>query len=433
MGIGDKSLDAGDTTPRRKILIHGINFPPEPIGTGRYTGELAAYLAAQGESVEVVTALPHYPGWRIHAPYKNGRYTTETLNGIKVIRCPLWLNASGRGIWRLLAPLTFGLAAAPVVFWRIIRTRPHTVVCVKPTLLSAPAAVLAAKIVGARRVLHVQDLEIDAAFNVGHLQGSWLRKAAKAFERFMLLRFDVIITISERMAQKLAINGALPEDIKVIRNWVNTSKIKYVGGPNGFRKQLGISDGAFVVLYSGQIGPKQALGILLEAALECKENPNIQFVVAGDGPSKQQLVDNYSHLQNVHFLPIQPEDRLCELLNLADLHVLTQARNTADLVLPSKLGGMLASGRSVLVTADLGTELADLLDGAAILVPPGDTRALAIAIAKASLQDRIPSSKLTKLKELFSSETILPVFRHEICGHAFDLPAVTEDPAVQAA
>lgn len=416
MATNNATTGAAHPRPRQKILIHGINFPPEPIGTGRYTGELAAYLAAQGDSVEVVTALPHYPGWEIHRPHKNGRYTTEIANGIKVTRCPLWLNSSGRGFWRLLAPLSFAIAATPVIFWRIIRTRPNAVVCVEPTLLSAPAAVLAAKIVGARTVLHVQDLEIDAAFTVGHLQGSWLRNTAKAFERFMLRRFDAVITISDRMAQRLAANGAHPKSIKIIRNWVNTSKIKYLDGPNAFREKLGITDRAFVVLYAGQIGPKQALGVLLGAALDCKDDLGIHFVVAGDGPSKQALISIYDHLPNVHFLPIQPEEKLCELLNLADLHVITQAPNTADLVLPSKLGGMLASGRMVLVTADQDTELADLLTDAAFVVPPGDAHAVAAAIKQASIERKPAPLKLTKLVEQFSSETILPAFRREILG-----------------
>lgn len=418
MGIvtHERNLTATNKPGPARILIHGLNFSPEPIGIGRYSGELAAYLAAQGDAVEVVTALPHYPGWKTHPPYKNGRYTSDVQNGIKVIRCPLLLHTSGQGIWRLLAPLTFAVTSAPVVFWRILRNRSHTVVCVEPTLMSAPAAMLAAKLVGARSVLHVQDLEIDAAFNVGHLKGSWLRNTAKAFERLMLRRFDVIITISERMAQRLAVNGARPESIKVIRNWVDTSKIKYLDGSNAFRERLGISDSAFVVLYSGQIGPKQALGALLAAALQCKDDAGIHFVVAGDGPSKQPLIDAYGHLPNVHFLPIQPEEELCELLNLSNLHVITQAPNTADLVLPSKLGGMLASGRMVLVTADQGTELADLLTDAAIVVPPGDVHALAAAIKQASLERKPAPVKLTKLVEKFSSDTILPAFRREILG-----------------
>jgi colanic acid biosynthesis glycosyl transferase WcaI len=210
----------GVASSRAKILIHGMNFAPEPLGTGRYTGELAAYLAAQGEAVEVVTSVPHYPGWRVRSPYRAGRYVVEDRDGIRVIRCPLVLHPSGRGIWRLMAPLTFAVAAAPVVIWRILRSRPDVVICVEPTLFSAPAVVAAAKIVGARSILHVQDLEIDAAFSVGHLKGYWLQKLAIVFERLMLRRFDLIITISERMRKKIAEKGVPENSIIVLRNWV---------------------------------------------------------------------------------------------------------------------------------------------------------------------------------------------------------------------
>ena len=402
------------TPSRAKILIHGMNFAPEPLGIGRYTGELAAYLAAQGEAVEVITSLPHYPGWRVRSPYRSGRYVVEDRDGIRVVRCPLLLHPSGRGIWRLIAPLTFAVAAAPVVIWRILRSRPHIVICVEPTLFSAPAVVAAAKLVGARCILHVQDLEIDAAFNVGHLKGYWLQKLAIVFERFMLRRFNLIITISERMRQKIAEKGVPENSITVLRNWVNISNIKRIDRPNSFREQLGIAPQDFVVLYSGQIGPKQALHLLLEVALKCGPESGIQFVVAGDGPTKQSLVETYGRAPNIHFLPVQPEEMLCELLNLADLHVLTQDRSAADLVLPSKLGGMLASGRLVLVMADPGTELHDLLYGIAIIVPTSDVHALADAIKSVSMQRPNPPPQTAKLLELFSSKTILPAFHRAI-------------------
>jgi len=405
---------SGVAPSRAKILIHGMNFAPEPLGIGRYTGELAAYLAAQGEAVEVITSLPHYPGWRVRSPYRSGRYVVEDRDGIRVVRCPLLLHPSGRGIWRLIAPLTFAVAAAPVVIWRILRSRPHIVICVEPTLFSAPAVVAAAKLVGARCILHVQDLEIDAAFNVGHLKGYWLQKLAIVFERFMLRRFNLIITISERMRQKIAEKGVPENSITVLRNWVNISNIKRIDRPNSFREQLGIAPQDFVVLYSGQIGPKQALHLLLEAALKCGPESGIQFVVAGDGPTKQSLVETYGRAPNIHFLPVQPEEMLCELLNLADLHVLTQDRSAADLVLPSKLGGMLASGRLVLVMADPGTELHDLLYGIAIIVPTSDVHALADAIKSVSMQRPNPPPQTAKLLELFSSKTILPAFHRAI-------------------
>ena len=74
-------LNNNPMQPRAKILIHGMNFAPEPIGIGRYTGELAVYLAAQGETVEVITSLPHYPGWRVPSPYRACRYVLENRAG----------------------------------------------------------------------------------------------------------------------------------------------------------------------------------------------------------------------------------------------------------------------------------------------------------------------------------------------------------------
>jgi colanic acid biosynthesis glycosyl transferase WcaI len=396
-----------------KIFIHGMNYAPEPLGVGRYTGELAEFLAAQGENVEVVTSLPHYPGWKVSSPYRPWRYAVETRNGVRIIRCPLLLHPSGRGIWRLLAPLSFAIAAAPVVIWRILRSRPDVVFCVQPTLLSAPAAIVPAKMVGARRILHIQDLEIDAAFDVGHLSANWLRRAATAFERFMLRRFNRIITISNRMAEKVATKGVSSGSISILRNWVNTSKIKPMPGPNRFRNMLGLSQDDFVVLYSGHIGRKQAVDKLLACALECRDQSTIHFVVCGDGPEKQSLIDKYGSLPNLHFLPVQPEDWLCELLNFADLHALPQDRNAADLVLPSKLGGMLASGRPILVTADPGTELYELLGGIATIVSPNDVHALADAI-KSICVTRPSPPRLGNLLSALSSESILPQFRRAI-------------------
>jgi len=102
-----------------------------------------------------------------------------------------------------------------------------------------------------------------------------------------------------------------------------------------------------------------------------------------------------------------------------DLHVLTQDRGAADLVLPSKLGGMLASGRRVLVMADPGTELHDLLYETAIIVPTGDVHALKAAIKSASTQRLNPPPQTAKVLELFSSKTILPAFRRAIRGISF--------------
>ena len=365
----------------QRVLIYGLNFAPEPTGVGRYTGEIASYLSKQGANVEVVTAIPHYPGWTVARGYRN-RYSTETVSGIRVIRCPLVLKRQMHGIWRLLAPLSFALTSGPVAVWRILNFRPDTILCVEPTLLSAPAALLAAKFVRAKTILHVQDLEIDAAFSTGHLRGGFARKCLHGIERLILRGFDSVVTISCRMRDRLKAKGVTSGHVEVVRNWVDLDKIKPLPGPSPYRRELGLSEETFVALYAGNIGPKQALPVVLNVAERLASGRDVVFVIAGEGPAKPQLLEQYGHLRNVRFIPVQPEERFCDLLNLANVHLLPQDGAAGDFVFPSKLGAMLASGKPCIVTANPGSELFEFLGDGAVIVPPGDSRALGDAIQR---------------------------------------------------
>lgn len=385
------SVEAAGLTAS-KVLVYGMNYAPEMAGVGRYTGEIAEHLASLGADVTVVTTPPHYPGWKVQQSHGN-RYSKAKEERVLVFRVPLLLREKMGGIWRLLAPASFALTSAPVVFWQILKRRPVTVFCVEPTLFAAPVAQFAAWLVGARTVLHVQDLEVDAAFAVGHLAGfKWIKALGLVYERLALRRFHQVVTISMRMAEKLSEKGVSPDRVAIVRNWVDLSHIYPMKEVSPYRAELGFSDEDFVVLYSGNIGAKQGLNVLLDAAERLRHQPRIKFVIAGEGPSKSELEKRYGHLPSVRLLPFQPYARLNAFLNMADLHALPQDRGAADLVLPSKLGGMLASGRQIVVTADPGTELADFVGDTAIVTPPGDAELLAEAIRRAAANET-PTSK----------------------------------------
>ena len=130
------------------------------------------------------------------------------------------------------------------------------------------------------------------------------------------------------------------------------------------------------MLYSGQIGPKQALHVVFEAAEKLVHRSDIRFVIAGEGPLKASLAERYKHLPNVTLLGLQPEARLNEFLNLADCHILPQHPSIKDLVLPSKLNGMLASGKPVLLIADNNSELATFLGDSCERLPASQLAAL---------------------------------------------------------
>lgn len=382
---------------KKRILIYGINYAPEIAGVGRYTGEIGAHLAAAGHEVCVVTAPPHYPGWQVREGYRNA-LSRETRHGVEIFRCPLFLDPAMRGIQRLLAPLSFAMSSAAIAVREILKRRPEVVIAVEPTLFVAPVALAAARLVGAKTVLHVQDLEVEAAFAVGHLRSGILSRLAAAFDRAMARGFDRVITISNRMAEKIFDKGVDPARIEVVRNWVDVEAVRPMPTALAYRSELGLKPSDFVVLYSGNLGAKQGVGILIETARQLAQNdPNVVFAIAGQGPMRADVERAAAELPNVRVLDFQPEARFGEFLSVADVHVLPQERNAADLLLPSKLGGMLASGRPIIVTADPGTELAHFLGDSCVLTEPGCAPSLAAAVRQARREGPSPAKAQARL------------------------------------
>ena len=388
----------------RKVLIFGMNYAPELAGVGRYTGEIAEFLQRRDSEVVVITTPAHYPGWTVQKPFKRWSYSVERRNGVKVIRCPLLLRRDIGGIWRLIAPLTFAIAAAPVLFWQFLAYRPQIAISVVPTLLGAPLVLLGAAFAGSKTVLHMQDLEVDAAFAVGHLGDyKWLRSLATAFERWVIGSFSQVITISDRMAGKIEQKGVQRSKIAVIRNWVDLDLIKPLERESSYRSELQIRSNDFTVLYSGNLGRKQGLEVLLRAVEHLVDQRNIRFIIAGEGPDKARIESQSGRLPNLHVLPFQPAERMSEFLGLANLHVLPQEASMADLVLPSKLGGMLASGKPIVIMTDPGTEMMSFVEDSVTVVEPGNAQALANAIFLASHERETDTSKALVRRRLAKS------------------------------
>ena len=237
----------------------------------------------------------------------------------------------------------------------------------------------------------------------------------------MIRRFDQVITISGRMQDKLVAKGISRDRVALVRNWVDLDVIKPLQGRNSYREEHGWSDNLLIALYAGSVGAKQALHVALEAARKLAGRRDILFVVAGDGPAKQDLVAQFGSLPNVRFLPPQPEARMCDLLNLPDVHLLPQDRGIADLVLPSKLGGMLASGKPVLATADEGSELYDVLRSSAVVVPAGDSAAIARELTVfADSRGRHPAVRGDgrKLARMMARDVCLGAITLQVVGEA---------------
>ena len=366
---------------RLKILVCSANFAPEPTGIGKYSGEMAAWLAARGHEVRAVAAPPYYPQWRLSPNYRWPPYRRERWNGVDVWRAPLWVPASPNGVKRVLHLLSFAVMSFPVllrqVFWG-----PDLVIAIAPALVCAPTALLAARLCGAHAWLHIQDFEVDVAFRMGLLKGNLLQRLILRMERWLLHRFDTVSSISGRMVERLLQKGVSQGGIRYFPNWVDMSQFKPTSTSAEYRTRLRIAPSAVVVLFSGTLGGKQGLMAIPAVAKLLAARNDIVFVICGDGMMKPALELASAGLANVRFIPLQPFERLGELLCMADMHLLPQSLGAADLVLPSKLSGMLASGRPVIATCRAGTELETVVSQCGIVVPPQDSAALALAVSR---------------------------------------------------
>ena len=339
-----------------RILIYGINYSPELTGVGKYTGEMAQALANAGHEIRVVTAPPYYPDWQVGAGFSAWRYGRELLKGVKVWRCPLWVPEQPSGLKRILHLASFAISSLPLMLWQGLFWHPDVVFVVEPPFFGVVGALLTSWVNGAGAWLHIQDFEIDAGFELGLLPSSRLiHSVSMGLERWLMNRFDRVSTISEQMMKRLKTKGVDSGKCVYFPNWVDTKTVYPLQELNPLRAELAIAPDTVVALYSGSMGEKQGLEAMIAAAhLLAEDHPSILFVLCGEGSAKKRLVEIAQGMPNVRFLNLQPYERLNALLNLADIHLLPQVANAADLVMPSKLKGMFASGRAVIATAECG-------------------------------------------------------------------------------
>ncbi|MDH5631233.1 MAG: glycosyltransferase WbuB [Gammaproteobacteria bacterium] len=355
-----------------RILITGINYSPELTGIGKYTGEMAEWLSANGYEVRVITAPPYYPAWKISGNYSGWRYKKELDGEIAVYRCPLWVPKQPSGVTRLIHLASFAITSLPLIIANALFWKPDIIFVTEPPLSCAPGVLFSSWISRSKSWLHIQDFEVDAAFELEIIKNPLLARIIKYLEEMLLSRFDVLSTISEKMLERLSNKTDKLKKTILFQNWADTSSI--IPGTHNvpLKKEIGIKENSIVLLYSGNMGKKQGLEQLVEAAETLEGNDDIVFVLCGDGAVKKDLQKMTSNMANVIIMGLQPKERLGELMNMADIHLLPQKAGAEDLVMPSKLTSMLSSGRPVIATTSKDTQIARVLDGCGLIVEPGN-------------------------------------------------------------
>jgi colanic acid biosynthesis glycosyl transferase WcaI len=250
----------------------------------------------------------------------------------------------------------------------------------------ADIALLVARRFRVPLVVISQDVFPEIAVELRRLDSPLLIGLLARLIGFYLRRAERVVAIGETMRSRLEQKGARPERLRVIPNWVDTTAIRPLPHDNEWAREQGLAD-RFVVMHSGNVGHAQNLDALVRATTFLRDLDDLAVTIVGGGARHRELVGLAELLEadKVRFLPYQPRERLSESLSTGNIHVVGLARGLAGYVVPSRLYGIMAAGRPVIVAADAESETAQvvLAAGCGVVVPPGRPELLAAAIRRA--------------------------------------------------
>lgn len=363
-----------------KLAVLCPHLAPDVAPTGEVMTRIVLELADRHHELHVVTALPWYlhhrvePEWEGHAIR---REATEWGSITRVHPFP----TDKRDIPR--RALAFAGFSALAGLTGLRGGRVDGVLAMSPPLSLGLTGWAMGRVRRAPLVFNVQDVFPDVAIELGALTGRRAIGAAHRLERATYAAADAVTVLSDDLADNLRAKVApgRRHRVRVIPNFVDTHAIAPQDRQTAYRRELGITDET-VIMYAGNVGLSQSLGLLVAAAEALADDPGVVFVVNGSGSALHDLELAAAHLPNVRFSPLQPRGRVPEVLASGDIHVVPLKRGLARSSVPSKTYSVLAAGRPLVASVDPGTEVARLVEraGCGWAVAPEDQRAFVEAL-----------------------------------------------------
>ncbi|WP_354026112.1 sugar transferase [Conyzicola nivalis] len=370
-----------------RILLITQWFDPEPTFKGLL---FAKELIQQGHEVQVLTGFPNYPGGKVYDGYKIRSFQREVVEGVNVLRLPLYPSHDGSSVKRVLNYASFAASASVGV---LAGKRPDVAYVYHPPATVGLPALVAKWLRGVPFVYDVQDLWPDTLGVTGMLnRPKILRAVGKAMAG--IYGSAARVAVLSPGFKKLLVERGVPERrIDVIPNWADEKQID-VSAPTASRaSELGFDD-RFTVTFAGNMGTVQALDTVLDAAALLRDRQEIRIVLVGGGLDLERLRGRSTamKLDNVTFLARRPIAEIGEILTLSDALLVHLRRDPLfAITIPSKTQAYLMAGRPILMGVE--GDAADMVEKAAagIAFEPENAEALAAAIRR--LQSLAPEQR----------------------------------------
>lgn len=368
-----------------RVTILGLNYAPEPTGNAPYTSSLAEGLAASGHSVHVIAGYPHYPEWILKEGYA-GWARDEVINGVSVQRLRHHVPRTPSAMSRMHMELSFGLRLISAK-WH----KPDVVIVVSPALFSSAMAILRVRLCSNRPAvgIWVQDLYSRGVVETS-TGGGRIARAASAFESLVLRSADGVVAIHDRFRKHIIGSLQVPStNVRVIRNWTHLPASPTTGLPE-MRAQLGWRPDEIIVLHAGNMGKKQGLENVINAAkLAQQKKSRLRFVLMGDGNQRKNLELMGAGLTHLQFIDPLPGSEFMRALAAAEVLLVNELPGVRDMAVPSKLTSYFNAGVPVIAATDAESvtamEIAASQGG--VRVDAADPMALVIAAEELGQDD----------------------------------------------
>jgi colanic acid biosynthesis glycosyl transferase WcaI len=364
-----------------RILVLTINYWPEQTGIGAVVTHRCEYLASVGHEVTVCTGMPYYPEWRIDPGYARKLFLCEERNSVTILRSWMWVPEKVTSVKRVAFEASF-LAGSLL---RAIRARkPELLLVVSPPLGLGLSAVLLSHWWNIPYAFDVEDLQPDAAADLGMLPRPVLPLLYR-LEAMAYRNASLISTVSEGMRLRIVDKGVAAEKVVVIPPSADGPLFGVGNDVDGheFRCKLGL-ESKFIVAHSGNMGVKQGLDVVLDVALQLREQRDFVFLLAGDGAMRSHLEKRATALElvNVRFLPLQEQAQFLQMLAAVDMGLIVQHSAVSDIAFPSKTVTLLSAARPVGASVRANSEIGRVIrqSGGGVVTEPENAKALAATI-----------------------------------------------------
>ncbi len=406
-----------------RILVLSLNYYPELVGCAKFTTDMVNWLSKESNKIIVITTNAFYPKWEA----KRNDYNKTTHKKITIVRCPIYIPKNPNGIKRSLHYLSFFISSLPVVFYYGFK-KMDVAFAMCPTILSAPNILIIAfikKLLRMRKLttwIHFLDLEIEAAFQLKLFKNDFFKRFLFTFEKFILNKFDYISSISIYMNKKISQKINKRKNIYYLPIFIETKDFKITNKDkifNPYNQKFG-KNNKKIIMYSGSINEKLSYETLVQTIKILDSKKDIIWIICGSGPIKPYLINKLKNNKNVNFYDFQPNENLPYWLDIADIHLIPQKLSSVKFCLPSKLLGILASGKPVIGIAPQNSELGNILDLYGVRLSDENPKTMADSLIKLienkELRKKLGESSRKYIKNNHEKDKILNKLLTKIKG-----------------